>query len=117
MYGYHRTFWVYILKCSDGSYYVGVTNGIKRRFAEHQNGRNPGSYTHSRRPVELVFSREFTSILKAIAFEKQLKKWSRAKKEALIARDFGELHRLAACRNETNSENWSVSRFGSAQRD
>ncbi|SKC15074.1 GIY-YIG nuclease family protein [Dyadobacter psychrophilus] len=75
---------VYILKCSDESYYTGVTNCLERRLAEHTSGRKETSYTYSRRPVELVFSRKFKYVNDAIAFEKQVKGWSRKKKEAII---------------------------------
>jgi putative endonuclease len=75
---------VYILRCKDGSYYVGVTNDIERRLLEHQTGYNPRAYTHSRRPVELVFQEYFGNINEAIAFEKQVKGWRREKKEELI---------------------------------
>jgi len=103
MYPYHQLFYVYILLCSDKSYYTGITNNVGRRFTEHQNGIHPKSYTFSRRPLQLVFVREFTKPLKAIAYEKQLKRWSRAKKEALIRGDFDELKKLAQCRNESAS--------------
>jgi putative endonuclease len=77
-------YFVYILLCSDNSYYTGVTNDIERRFYEHENGLNPDSYTHKRRPVKLVSCERFTEIEQAIAFEKQIKGWNRKKKEALI---------------------------------
>jgi putative endonuclease len=86
---------VYILKCSDESYYIGVTNNIRRRFREHQSGMNETAYTHSRRPVELAYCEEFTDIRVAITREKQLKGWSRTKKEALIKRQFETLPNLA----------------------
>ncbi|MBL7964893.1 MAG: GIY-YIG nuclease family protein [Flavobacteriales bacterium] len=87
----HRTFYVYILRCVDDSYYIGVTNNVDRRFAEHQDGLNAGSYTHDRRPVELVYVERYSFALEAIAREKQLKRWSRRKKEALIAGDVAKL--------------------------
>lgn len=65
--------WVYILKCSDGSYYTGVTNNLSRRVAEHQSGGHEGD-TSIRLPVELVFSQEINNPLEAIAAEKQIKK-------------------------------------------
>ena len=77
-------YFVYILLCADNSYYVGVTNDIERRMYEHENGLNPESYTHKRRPVKLVFCERFTDINQAIAFEKQVKGWNRKKKEAII---------------------------------
>jgi len=79
----HR-YYVYILKCADGSYYTGVTNNIELRFAQHNEGTDTKSYTYSRRPVELVFANAFKYIDQAIAFEKQVKGWSRKKKEAII---------------------------------
>lgn len=82
-----HNYFVYILRCSDGKYYVGVTNDVDRRFAEHQEGLDPGSFTHNRRPVELVLVERYQYIQHAIEREKQLKGWSRKKKEALIAGD------------------------------
>ena len=78
------TAFVYILRCSDGSYYVGSTrSSLEARVAEHNAGTFRG-YTWSRRPVELVFHESSERITDAIAAERQLKGWSRAKKEALI---------------------------------
>jgi putative endonuclease len=75
---------VYMLRCSDGSYYVGSTRAtLERRVIEHNERKYPG-FTKSRRPVTLVWSQEFQLITDAIAAERQLKGWSRAKKEALI---------------------------------
>jgi len=87
--------YVYILKCSDGSYYTGVTSNITKRVYEHQIGHYPDCYTISKRPIELVFYCEFTDINLAIEKEKQIKKWSRVKKEALINGDFDALVNLA----------------------
>ena len=98
---------VYILKCADDSYYAGVTNDLERRILEHQSGINPDSYTHSRRPVEMVFHREFKYIDQAIAFEKQIKGWSRKKKEAIIAGNWDLLRPLAKCLNKTSHENYA----------
>lgn len=84
----------YILKCSDGSYYTGVTNNVQRRFWEYQIGDIPG-YTHSRRPVELVWCSDDVDIASAIAAEKQIKGWRRAKKEALIRGDVETLPELS----------------------
>lgn len=82
---------LYILRCSDGSYYVGSARGdLDHRIGDHQSGIL-GGYTAARRPVELVFAEEFAWITEAIAAERQVKGWSRRKKEALIA---GELERL-----------------------
>ena len=90
----HR-YYVYLLECSDKNYYTGVTNDIERRLKEHENGINQESYTYSRRPVKLKWFEEFQYIDKAIAFEKKIKKWSKAKKEALIEEDFDELAELS----------------------
>ena len=86
-----KYYYVYILKCSDGSYYTGVTNDIERRLDEHRIGINKASYTYSRRPVNLVYHEYFMDINEAIDFEKQIKGWSRAKKEALIKGDWDEI--------------------------
>jgi putative endonuclease len=100
-----RYYYVYILKCSDNTYYTGITNDIERRLAEHQSGYNPDSYTFSRRPVELVYGEYFTDPKQAIDFEKQVKRWSRLKKEALINEDWDSLKFLSACKNLTNYKN------------
>ncbi len=85
---------VYILKCADGSYYTGVTNNIERRLSEHQSGYHQG-YTNIRLPVELMYFEEFNNPLRAIEREKQIKGWSRAKKEALFISDFNTLRILS----------------------
>ena len=97
-----KFYYVYILKCSDDSLYVGITSDIERRVMEHNGGKYPEAYTHSRRPVELVFCQEFMDPNQAIEFEKKIKKWSRAKKQALINDNFGELQRLSECRNSSH---------------
>ena len=87
---------VYMLQCAGGSYYVGTTRGsLERRIAEHDAGTF-GGYTSSRRPVRLVFQQHFAAITDAIAAERQLKGWTRAKKEALVRGDFGALQRPAS---------------------
>ena len=87
--------WLYILRCSDGSYYVGTTRGsLESRVAQHNAGTFQG-YTTSRRPVELIFSQWFDRITDAIENERKLKKWSRAKKEAFIRGEFESLQELA----------------------
>ena len=87
---------VYMLQCADGSYYVGVTNNVEARLYQHNAGE-ADSYTWHRRPVTLVWS-ERTDAESAIAMEKRIKGWSRAKKEALIRGDWHEIARLAALR-------------------
>jgi putative endonuclease len=86
---------VYMLRCSDGSYYVGSTRaGLEQRINQHNAGYF-GGYTAKRRPVTLVFHQEFQRITDAIAAERQLKGWSRAKKEALIRGDYAAIKALA----------------------
>ncbi len=87
--------YVYLLKCSDGTYYTGVTSNLESRMFKHDSGFYPDCYTYKRRPLELVFYAEFTDINAAILVEKQIKKWSRAKKEALINGDYEALVNLA----------------------
>ena len=93
--------WVYILKCSDGTYYTGYTTNLERRMKEHANGQG-GVYTSTRLPVEMVYEKEFRAKSKARAFEKQIKGWSREKKQALIKGDKKLLHKLAECRNKSH---------------
>jgi len=77
-----------MLRCADGSYYVGSARlGLERRVAEHNAGTF-GGYTSTRRPVSLVWSEHFLNITDAIAAERKIKGWSRAKKEALIRGDY-----------------------------
>jgi putative endonuclease len=86
---------VYMLRCRDGSYYVGTTRAaLEERIAQHDAGTFDG-YTAGRRAVSLVFHQEFDYIADAIAAERQLKGWTRAKKEALIRGDYPALRRLA----------------------
>ena len=88
-------FFVYILRCRDGSYYVGLTRaGLDKRLAEHQAGSLPG-YTSSRLPVTLVWSQDFQWLKDAIACERRIKGWRREKKEALIHGDYHLLPELA----------------------
>ncbi len=94
-----KRYYVYLLRCMDGSYYAGVTNNLERRLWEHNNDPSSQHYTYSRRPVELVWAADYKEIKDAIRFEKQLKGWSRAKKEALIAGDWSEIIRLSNQKN------------------
>jgi len=87
-------FWVYILECSDGSYYVGHTDNIEARLAQHQTGAL-GGHTYFRRPVKLAFSEMLPTRDEAFAAERRIKQWTRAKKAALIARDWGLVSRRA----------------------
>lgn len=93
------SYYVYILKCSDGSYYTGITNNLDKRINEHIFGKNKDCYTYNRRPTEVKFYETFNDVSQAMYFEKKIKKWTRAKKEALISGDFDMLQILAECRN------------------
>jgi putative endonuclease len=99
-------YFVYILKCSDSSYYTGVTNSVERRFAEHQEGNDENCYTFRRRPLEVVFVQEFMNVNDAISFEKQVKGWSRKKKEAVISDNWNLLKSLSECKNQTSHKNF-----------
>jgi putative endonuclease len=91
---------VYILCCSDGSYYTGSTRTtLEIRIAQHNSGEF-GGYTSDKRPVIVVFSQEFEIIKDAIEAERQIKGWSRAKKEALIAGKFNDLQELSKRQRE-----------------
>jgi putative endonuclease len=90
-----KTMYVYILRCSDETYYTGVTNNLEQRLEQHNQGKNNNAYTFSRRPLDLVFYKIFNSPLTAIAFEKKIKKWSKQKKKALINEDYSLLPGLS----------------------
>ncbi len=90
----HTTFFVYILRCSDGTYYVGHTETLTERLQSHRTARG-ARYTASRLPVDMVFSEPFPTRVAAMERESQLKRWSRAKKEALIQGDFDALRTLS----------------------
>jgi len=86
---------VYIVECSDSSFYTGVTNDLDRRIAEHNEGFNSKAYTFSRRPVKLVYFEDHSDPYYAIAREKQIKGWSRNKKIAMIEGKWGKLPELS----------------------
>ncbi len=90
-----RNYSVYILECSDGAYYTGVTNNLERRLWEHESGFNTNCFTYKRRPVKLRYYETTNDVKQAILREKQLKGWSRKKKEALFREDWDELKRLS----------------------
>ena len=94
--------WLYILKCSDGSYYTGSTNNLPLCISQHQAGEGC-VYTRSRLPVELVYAQEFQSEHEAFLRERQVKGWSRAKKEAVIRGDFDALVELSKSRSSSRS--------------
>ncbi len=91
--------YMYILRCANGQYYTGSTNNIGRRIAQHLNGEG-SNFSYKHLPFELVYTEEFQTIDDAFNREKQIQKWSRVKKEALIRGDFEELKRFARNHSE-----------------
>jgi LAO/AO transport system kinase len=91
-----KPFWVYILRCGDGSYYCGHTDDLAQRLGQHDAGDQ--GYTSTRKPLELAWQGEFESREAALAFEIQVKGWSRAKKEALMRGDWASVQALARSR-------------------
>lgn len=89
----------YILRCADGSYYVGSTRSLESRVDQHNSGKG-SVYTSTRTPVELVFAQEFERIDDAYAMEKRIQGWSRAKREALIESRHNDLPGLSRKRFE-----------------
>jgi predicted GIY-YIG superfamily endonuclease len=85
---------VYIFRCADGSYYTGMSSNLELRIQEHHQGVDPRAYTFGRRPITLVWSQSFSTHDEAFHAERQIKGWSRAKKEALIRGDLEEVHRI-----------------------
>ncbi len=96
-------YYVYMLKCADDSFYIGMTSNLERRIFEHQNGLIEG-YTSSRRPVELVWSCAFATHDEAFTRERQIKGWTRAKKEALIKEDWDQIHKIVKQERKTRNE-------------
>lgn len=84
-------YFVYILRCNDSSYYIGHTDAMEKRLSEHHTKANSSCYTASRLPVELVYVEITSSRYEALAFERQIKGWTRKKKEALIHKNFEKL--------------------------
>ena len=94
---------IYIILCADGSYYTGITRQEPgERFSQHVNGVDPKAYTFSRRPLKLFWNTHFERIDEAIATERRIKGWSRAKKEAMMRGDFDLLPVLSARRSRSN---------------
>jgi len=81
--------------CSDASYYIGITNNADLRVGQHNEGINKHCYTYTRRPVRLVYAEHFYDPNEAIAWEKQIKGWSRKKKDALVRGDWVYIKKLA----------------------
>lgn len=88
------SFWAYILRCSDNSYYTGHTDNLEKRLGEHQAGSYCG-YTSTRLPVKLAWTQEFATREEALSAELQIKGWSRKKKEAMMRGDWKGVQRLA----------------------
>ena len=84
----YKVIYLYIVECSDGTFYTGVTNNLERRILEHNTGTSEKAYTFKRRPVKLVYSNSFTDFNLAFEWEDKVKKWSKSKKQALIKGDF-----------------------------
>ena len=91
------TFWAYMLHCRGGKFYLGHTDNLNARIAQHQLGGIPG-FTSELLPVKLVWSQEFATRSEALAAERQIKGWSRAKKMALIRSDWIGISRLSKCK-------------------
>ena len=101
--------YLYLIECSDKSYYLGVTNDLSRRIKEHQDGININCYTFKRRPIKLEHYLEYNTMSEAIYDEKKLKKWSRAKKVAYFKKQWTKLHKLARCLNNSSYTNYEES--------
>ena len=100
---------MYILECSSGHYYIGSTNDLELRLAQHQNGEG-ANFTKKHLPVKLMYFEEFQRIDEAFYREKQVQGWSRKKKEALINGNPDKLHGLSECNNETHCKNAPIAR-------
>ncbi len=96
--------WMYILECADGSYYVGSTRNLEHRMAQHLSGLG-SRYTSGRLPVNLVYAEEYDRISDAYSREKQVRNWSRAKREALINGSYEMLPPLA--KKKFRNPRWS----------
>jgi putative endonuclease len=100
-----KVYVVYILECSDGSYYTGSTADLGKRLWEHEQGVVPSSYTYGRRPVKLVWTSEETQrYSEALKWERQIKGWSRLKKQALIRGDFDAIHEIVKVERKRREE-------------
>lgn len=93
------SYFVYILLCSDKTFYVGCTNNLEIRFDQHQTGVDPNSYTFRRRPVKLVYFEEFQSVRDAVEREHQLHGWSRKKRIALIKNNQKSILNFSSTKN------------------
>lgn len=82
-----KSYYLYIVECSDKLLNTGITNDLLRRVSEHNAGIHKTSFTYKRRPVNLIFSQEFNDVKQSIFFEKKIRKWSAKKKRALSNED------------------------------
>ena len=89
-----KPFFMYMLECNDGSYYIGHTDDIDKRIVEHTQGKING-YTKKRLPVKIVYVQDFMTRDEAINAERQIKGWSRKKKEALLRDDWEKIKELS----------------------
>ena len=96
--------YMYILHCSDDTYYVGSTKNLNRRIHQHMSG-NGAKHTRKRLPVKLVYVEYYEHVYLAFRREKQIQNWSHKKKTALINMDCEKLHLLAECRNDSHYKN------------
>ena len=94
-----KKYFAYILRCSDGSFYVGSTDDVQERLLKHKSGR-ASTWTAARLPVKLLYQEVYETQEMAIQRERQIKKWSRAKKKALIAKETVALKRLSASKQK-----------------
>ena len=104
------SFYVYILKCVDNSYYTGHTDNLEQRLAQHHRRYFPFCYTATRLPVELVYTQMFPTREEALASEQQIKGWSRKKKEAMMRGDWNEVSRLAKSKQTLRAFDSSTAR-------
>jgi putative endonuclease len=95
-----KRYYVYMLRCFDGSFYVGVTSNPEYRIAQHDFGIDRCCYTYNRRPLKLAYIAEFSEVIDAIAWEKRLKGWSHRKKRALADNDWEAVHRFSRRRGK-----------------
>ena len=97
---------VYILECSDDSYYTGSTDDLSKRLWQHEQGVEPSSYTYSRRPIKLVWTSDETQYYyDALRWERQIKGWNRAKKQALIRGEFDAIHEIVKTERKKREQN------------
>ena len=101
-----KSYVVYILECSDGSYHTGSTADLGKRLWEHEQGVMPSSYTYGRGPVKLVWTSEETPrYSEALRWKRQIKGWNRAKKQALIRGDFEGIHEIVKAERKKKEQN------------